>query len=121
MKVGYASGYKDGQLQALSQFERVLATLREEIADLRRDRDAATTRADAAADLLLAHLGARAISLAGKAEETERSERQVRAVSTLTSLGDPTEDLPYGDPRGLYASKHEASLVGGEDVATAQG
>lgn len=81
-------------------------------------------RADAAADLLLTHLGTRAISLAGKQEEVERVERHVRTTQALTALPDPFEELPYGDPRGLYKSKAEASLFTAdsiEDVATAEG
>ncbi len=77
-------------------------------------------RADNGADLLLQHLGARAISLAGRQDEAETLERKVRAVSTLSQLGDPTEELPFGDPRGLYKSAKEASLSG-EDVATDNG
>jgi hypothetical protein len=116
----YVKGFKDGQLQALQQFERLLSVLREELSDARRDRDYQMSRADAAADLLLQHLGTRAISLAGKQEEVERTERQVRAVSTLSQIGDPTEELPLGDPRGTYKNAREAGLFN-EDVATVAG
>lgn len=126
MKVGYWHGYKDGyaegRIQALQEFERVLALRDEEMSDLRRDRDNQMQRADAAADLLLQHIGARAISLAGKHEEVAREERKVRAVQTLAALPDPTDDLPYGDPRGTFASAADASLFsGGEDVTTNAG
>lgn len=122
MRIGYAKGYQDGELYSVQQFERILAICREEMADLRRDRDAQLQRADAACDLLLQHLGTRAISLAGKHEEVARDERHTRAVQTLASLPDPTEDLPYGDPRGTFANAKAASLFeGGEDVATAEG
>ena len=121
MKWGYANGFQDGRLCSLQEFERVLAVLREEMADLRRDRDNQMSRADAAADLLLQHLGTRAISLAGKTEEIERTERHRKSVEALVQLGDPTEELPLGDPRGSYRSAKDASIFSGEDVTTAEG
>lgn len=120
MRIGYAKGYEAGRVSSFQEFERVLAILREENADLRRDRDLQISRADAAADLLLQHIGARAISLAGKQEESERSERQVKAVSALASIPDPTDDLPLGHPRGLYRNAAEASLAG-DDVSGMDG
>ena len=126
-KGSYERGYQQGRLQAIQESERIFAVLREEMADLRRDRDDQLRRADACVDLLLQHLGARAITLAGKAEETARVERQVRTTAALTQLGDPTEDLEYGDPRGIYRSAAEASIfppapaAQHEDVATAEG
>ena len=114
----YGKGYQDGVLFTAEQYERQLAILREELIDCRRDRDAQQARADAACDLLLGHLGARAISLAGKQEEVERHERMDRGVRTLTTMMDPTEELPLGDPRGLFKSASEAGLFAdGEDVA----
>lgn len=104
-------------VSAIQEYERILAILREEVADLRAERDRQLSRADAAADLLLQHIGSRAISLAGKQEEVARSERHVRAVQTLASIPDPTEDLPLGHPSGRFASASEASLFSGEDVA----
>lgn len=77
-------------------------------------------RADAAADLLLQHLGTRAISLAGKQEEVVREERHVRAVQTLSALPDTTEDLPIGHPNGIFKTRADASLFN-EDVATSEG
>jgi len=121
MRFGYANGYKDGEAAALNHFERVLAILREEMADARRERDYQSSRADSACDLLLQHLGARAISLAGKQEEVDRVDRKIRVVEKLASIPDPTEDLPYGDPRGQFKSAKDAALFGGEDVATAEG
>lgn len=129
MKWGYNRGYAEGLLQGLDRgrteanadFERLLAVLREEMSDLRRDRDCQLSRADAAADLLLQHLGARAISLAGQQEEAAATERKIRGISTLAQLGDPTEDLPLGDPRGTFKTAKEASLFAGEDIATAEG
>lgn len=114
----YADGLLEGQTHARQEFERTLAVLREELADMRRERNQQAARADAACDLLLQHLGTRAISLAGKQEEQERADRNLRTVSTLTALPDPTEELPFGDPRGSYQSAREASLFAtGEDVA----
>ncbi len=117
-KKTYADGLLEGQAFARQEFERILAVLREELTDMRRERNQQAGRADAACDLLLQHLGTRAISLAGKREETERTERQLRVVSTLASIPDPTEELPFGDPRGEYADPSGASLFAtGEDVA----
>lgn len=115
----YERGFKDGQLQAVQQFERVVALLREELSDARRLADTQSARADAAVDLLLGHLGARAISIAGQQVEEKRAERSLETVKTLTSVADVDEDLPYGDPRGRYASIKEAALF--EDVAGAEG
>lgn len=119
---GYADGYEKGRSHVLQDFERVLAVCREELSDVRRDRDLQMQRADAAADLLLHHLGAKSISLAGQQEEAASRERQLAAVRTLSNLPDPTEDLPYNDPRGTYRSAHEASLFAdAEDVQSLEG
>jgi hypothetical protein len=119
---GYADGIEKGRVQILQDFERVLAVCREELSDVRRDRDLQMQRADAAADLLLHHLGAKAISLVGQQEEAASRARQLAAVRTLSNLPDPTEDLPYNDPRGTYRSARDASLFAdGEDVNSAEG
>jgi len=119
---GYADGIEKGRVQILQDFERVLAVCREELSDVRRDRDLQMQRADAAADLLLHHLGAKAISLVGQQEEAASRARQLAAVRTLSNLPDPTEDLPYNDPRGTYRSARDASLFAdGEDVSSAEG
>lgn len=126
MKIGYWNGFSKGVEHGVEfaaselrkNFERSIALLQEELADLRQERNAQQARADAACDLLLGHLGARAISLAGKQEEVERHERMDRGVRTLTTMIDPTEELPIGDPRGLFKSASEAGLFSdGEDVA----
>lgn len=113
---GYAKGVNDGRLQTIQEYERVLAVLREEVVDLRRERDSQSHRADAAVDLLLGHLGERAISQAGEQREVERQERHIRSVQQLTALPDPTEELPYGHPNGRYATERDARLDS-EDVA----
>jgi hypothetical protein len=119
---GYADGIEKGRIQVLQDFERVLAVCREELSDVRRDRDLQMQRADTAADLLLHHLGAKAISLVGQQEEAASRARQLAAVQTLANLPDPTEDLPYSDPRGTYRSARDASLFAdGEDVSSAEG
>lgn len=107
---GYAKGMEEGRVQALHEFERLLAVCREEMADLRRTVAEQSHRADSAVDLLLGHLGARAISTAGQQAEAERSERHIRSVEALTSLPDPDAELPYGDPRGRYSSLTEAKI-----------
>jgi len=114
---GHQDGYEKGRLQTISEYERVLEVLREEVVDLRRERDAQSHRADAAVDLLLGHLGERAISLAGEVREVERQERHIKSVQQLTALPDPTAELPYGDPRGLYPSERAARVDVDEDVA----
>lgn len=115
MKVGYYNGYAqglaDGRAQALQDFERILAVLREELADARRDAAGQSHRADAACDLLLGHLGARAISLEGEKKEVERQERHIESVKSLVNIPDPTDELPYGHPQGLYSSEKEAMLA----------
>lgn len=116
---GYAQGLIDGRLQALSDFERVLAVLREELGDCRSTAATQSLRADAAVDLLLGHLGARAISLEGQKLEVERQDRHVNAVRQLTSLSDPTEEIPYSHPLSRYKSEAEARVDVGEDVAVA--
>lgn len=121
MRFSYAQGYKDGQASGERQFERILAILREELADVRRDRDEQMRRADAAADLLLQHLGARAISLAGAQAEQQQVENKIKTVSALSMIPDPLDELPYDHPLSTYKSAKEASLVGGEDVATNAG
>lgn len=121
MKVGYANGYIAGELHAVQDFERVLAVLREELADARRDRDAQSSRADAAVDLLLGHLGTKAISLAGQRVEAERTERQIKMTENLSFITDPTEELPYNHPHASFKNAKEASLFSGEDVTTADG
>lgn len=108
---GYAKGLADGRAQALQEFERILAVLREEVADLRGIADNQAHRADAACDLLLGHLGARAISLEGEKREIERQDRHVEMVQKLASVPDPTDELPYGHPNGLYSSEKEAMLA----------
>lgn len=113
---GYNDGYAEGRLQAISEYERVLALLREEVADLKREREGQSHRADAAVDLLLGHLGERAISLAGEVREVERAERHIKSVQQLTALPDPTQELPYGDPRGLYPSEAAARVDVDEDI-----
>lgn len=113
---GYVDGFQEGRVQALQEFERVLAVCREEMADLRRDRDLQMQRADAAADLLLQHLGTRAISLAGKQEEVAKQERHARNVGVLSHVVDPTEELPYGHPLSTFKSAKDASLFSGEDA-----
>lgn len=119
---GYREGLIEGRVQVLQDFERVLAVCREELSDVRRDRDLQMQRADTAADLLLHHLGAKAISLVGQQEEAASRARQIAAVQTLANLPDPTEDLPYNDPRGTYRSARDASLFAdGEDVSSAEG
>jgi len=120
MKVGYYNGYakglQDGRAYALQDFERVLAVLREELGDARADAANQAHRADAAVDLLLGHLGERAISIAGEVRETERSERHIKAVQQLSTMPDPTDELPYGHPLGRFTSEREAALSLGEDV-----
>lgn len=113
----YADGLLDGADRESARFERVLAVLREELADARADRDKQLVRGDAACDLLLQHLGARAISLVGQAQEERRAERNARAVRTFSALPDPTDELPYGHPDGLYASERDANrFATGEDI-----
>lgn len=120
MKVGYyngfKNGYQEGRVQALQEFERILAVLREEIVDLRADAAGQSHRADAACDLLLGHLGARAISLAGAQAEVDRAERHVRSVQGLVNMSDPTEDLPIGHPLGQFATDREAAIALTEDI-----
>jgi len=116
MKWGYYRGYADGlavsHRKADDDWERTLAVLREELCEVRRDRDLQMARADAAADLLLQHLGTRAISLAGAQQEQAAFERKVKNVQTITALPDPTEEIPYGHPNGTYKDEKEASLFG---------
>jgi hypothetical protein len=38
-------------------------------------------------------------------------------VQQLTALPDPTAELPYGDPRGLYPSEAAARVDVDEDIA----
>lgn len=113
-KWGYWRGYADGAAasrdKADVEWERTIACVREELSDVRRDRDLQMARADAAADLLLQHLGTRAISLAGQQQEAAAFERKLTNVKTITQLPDPLEDIPYGDPRGTYKDEKEASL-----------
>jgi len=120
MKLGYWKGFNDGEkqgrLQALQDFERVLAILREELADARTLSGSQAHRADAAVDLLLGHLGTRAISLEGERREVERSDRHIKAVQQLTAIPDPTDDLPYGHPLGTFGSEKEARLDFGADI-----
>lgn len=120
MKLGYWKGFTDGEregyLRGVQEFERVLAVLREELADTRADRGAQSHRADAACDLLLGHLGARAISLAGEQREAERADRHVKAVQTLTMMPDPTDELPMGHPMGIFKSDAEAAAALMEDI-----
>lgn len=113
---GYNDGYQAGRLHTISEYERVLEVLREEVVDLRRERDGQSHRADAACDLLLGHLGARAISLAGEVREVERQERHVKAVQQLSALPDPTGELPYGHPNGLYKDERSARVDVDEDI-----
>lgn len=113
---GYSRGLQDGRLQAIQECERVFAILREELADIRQEAVRQSHRADAACDLLLGHLGARAISLAGEQHENERADRHVRAVQQLTMLPDPTDDLPIGHPMGSFKSDREAAAALNEDV-----
>lgn len=113
---GYSDGYREGQLHAVQELERVLAILREELVDQRAARDAQSHRADAACDLLLGHLGARAISLEGEKRESERADRHVKAVQTLTMMPDPTDDLPIGHPMGTFKSDAEAARALSEDI-----
>lgn len=114
MRVGYWKGHRDGyeagRVQALHEFERVLAVLREELADSRAAAADQSHRADGAVDLLLGHLGAKAISLAGQKVEAERAERHIRSVQTITTMPDPTDELPYGHPNSLYKSEKEARV-----------
>jgi len=116
LKWGYYRGYADGitisRQEVLAEWERSIAVLREELQDVRRDRDLQMARADAAADLLLQHLGTRAISLAGQQQEVAAFERKVKNVQTITALPDPTEEIPYGHPNGTYKDEKEASLFG---------
>jgi len=116
LKWGYWRGYADGvavsRHKADDEWERTLAVLREEMSEVRRDRDLQMARADAAADLLLQHLGTRAISLAGQQQEVAAFERKVKNVQTITALPDPTEEIPYGHPNGTYKDEKEASLFG---------
>lgn len=107
---GHADGVKEGRLQTLQEFERILAVLREELSDSRATAADQSHRADAAVDLLLGHLGARAISIAGEKSEVERQERHLQTVRTLTTMPDPTEELPYGHPNASYASSREARV-----------
>lgn len=105
--------FQDGYRMAEAAFERTLAVMREEMAELRQAKADADRRADAAADLLLQHLGARAISVAGAQAEAAREERATRAHTALLATPDPTEDLPLDDPRGEYYGREaEASLLG---------
>lgn len=106
----YERGFKDGNLAAVQNYERVVGILREELSDARRLADNQAARADAAVDLLLGHLGARAISLAGQQHEAEQVERRVRSVEALTKIPDIDAELPIGDPRGRYQSLAEAKL-----------
>lgn len=113
---GYNNGYQEGRLQTIQEYERILALLREECSDLRRERDGQSHRADAACDLLLGHLGARAISLAGEVREVERQDRHISAVKQLTAMPDPTDELPYGHPSGRYKSEADARVDVDEDI-----
>lgn len=106
----YEQGFKDGHLAAVQNYERVVALLREELSDARQLAQAQAHRADSACDLLLGHLGVRAISLAGQQAEAERTEQHIRNVEAITALPDIDQEFPIGDPRGRYQSLAEAKL-----------
>ncbi len=99
MKFGYWNGYSAGMCHgrdlASDEYERVIAILREELADARLEARNQGARADGACDLLLRHLGARSISLAGIEREQENT-RTTALIAERMSL-DPTEDQPFGD------------------------
>lgn len=116
----YERGFKDGQLQTVQNYERVVGILREELSDARRLADEQSSRADAAVDLLLGHLGTRAISLAGQQHEDKRAERNLETVKTLTAIPDFDEELPYDHPNARFKSHRDAALFN-DDVAGAEG
>ena len=108
----YADGILEGRELGIQEAERQLEILRAELQRISQQAENQAARADAATDLLLQHLGLRAISLAGQKMENEKREQQMTAVERLAALPDPTEDLPFGDPRGTFKSKNDASILG---------
>jgi hypothetical protein len=120
-KLGYWNGYSAGMVHGRDlgtsgietvreHYERALAILREEILNLKEDRNNQAARADAACDLLLQHLGARAISRLGVENECKQVENTRRFVSQVEM--DPTEDLPLGTPGSLYRDANGANIAG---------
>ena len=110
MKFGYNRGHVEGFQAAADIYERQLAIVREELATAQFALANQTLRADAAADILLQHLGARAISNAG----TQREEQSTRSTAHLferMSL-DPTDDQPLGTPGTEYADANAARIEG---------
>jgi hypothetical protein len=108
---GYAAGYRDGVLFATDQFERVLAVLREELADARAGREAEALRAHGAVDELLRHIGKRLISPSGRAAEAADVERRARVAERIMHMPDPTDDQPFGTPDAQFRDPREA-LIG---------
>ncbi len=110
MKIGYLKGYLEGQEAVRELYERQLAILREEIIDLKADRNNQAMRADAACDLLLQHLGTRAISRIGVEEEAAAARNASRFSADLSR--DPTDDLPIGTKGSLYEREEDAGIEG---------
>lgn len=96
MKIGYSRGHADGFAAAREIYERQLAIVREELADLRVALADEKARTEGAVDQLLVRMGARAIAPATLGNEERRLERQERTMRELLSEGDPTADRPLG-------------------------
>lgn len=113
---GYWNGYSAGMLHGWdnrgNELERTVALLQEQLADARADARHQSERADAACDLLLRHLGARAISAAGRESEVA----EVRAVSRVAKAmnEDPLEDRPVGPGTAYQSAEDEGYILARE-------
>ena len=90
-------------------YERVLAILREELADVIARESHQAQRADAACDLLLTHLGARAISRLGQDAEGKRLHTMSKLAGQFAL--DPTDDHPLGTPGTEFGNGHEDASI----------
>lgn len=109
---GYHPGYIRGRADGADAAERTIALLQEQLADARADARHQSERADAACDLLLRHLGARAISAAGRESEVA----EVRAVSRVAKAmnEDPLEDRPVGPGTAYQSAEDEGYILARE-------
>lgn len=100
--------------EAREDFERTLAILREENSTLRRLLEAQTARADQLAIDLIRGLAVQAprINTGGP---PVTSIRRPTGKDPIAGLGNYLDEVPIGDPNGLFTSAAAASLMAAEE------
>lgn len=107
----------------VAAYERAIAILHEQLADCRKERDAAIAREQDAHAQLMQIMTAQQFSPVIQPALKPPYETSVRNMRRGAEESDPFREVPFGDPMASFKSPEEADLMGdlGADLQRALG